>query len=575
MERSIAQSYIVPRKSFGKQPLFNVVGPVMLDSINPNVAYQKEYVVRNPVHCSTQVVLPKSEHEANTTIVEKKNQGINHVEGGWPKEVHHDNEEETTRYRRRIERDDAYVHSVLSLVPKFEKLISQNNAIDIYQQYFHGMEELLSAEKATAKLNNTYRDPDSRPVAGLAWTIENDPKLVVSYCDKKYPVHGAVNKKFTCYQWDLENPESPAIEFDPPAACWDLACSPSNPSIVLGGLEDGRVCVFDLSAHDHCVSVSPPHTAHRAPVTGLLYVQSRDHSEFFTSSSDGLCMWHDLRNLSRPIDMLIMSVNVPQGDSISLANAEGITSIHYDRNLPTRFFAGTESGLVINVNRRGKTQEDKMSSLYQAHFGPVRAVHRSPCTSKMFLSCGDWTTHIWSEDIKVSPIISGVMHRYQILDAVWAPDRYSGYMTVSADGYFRYWDLLRKYREPVLSMPLANNPILKISPLADSQFVAFGGKCGRVFLVSLSNVLCYTDSRDKQLMLQTFERENHREAILTARIKEIRLKFKTEDVSAQVPEEDYDEESLVRAAEEEYRRQVIEQMRSLQVQGSRFEMRKR
>ncbi|CAH1645485.1 unnamed protein product [Spodoptera littoralis] len=547
----------------------------MLDSINPNVSYQKEYVVRNPVHCSTQVVLPKSEHEANTTIVEKRNQGMNHAEGGWPKEVHHDNEEETLRYRRRIERDDAYVHSVLTLAPRFEKFIYQNNAIDIYEQYFEGIEELLSFEKATAKLNNTYRDPDFRPVAGLAWTIEEDPKLVVSYSHKEYPVNEPVNKKFTCFQWDLENPHNPAVEFEPPAACWDLACSPTNPSIVLGGLEDGRVCVFDLCARDRCVSVSPPHTSHRAPVTGLLYIQSRHNSEFFSSSSDGLCMWHDLRNLSRPLDILFMSVNIPQGDSISYANTEGITSIHYDRTLPTRFFAGTESGLVINVNRRGKTQEEKMSSVYNAHFGPVRAVHRSPCTSKMFLSCGDWTTHVWSEDTKSSPIISGVMHRYQILDAVWAPDRYSGYMTVSEDGYFRYWDLLRRYREPVLCMPLASNPILKIAPLMDSRFVAFGGKCGRVFLVSLSHGLCYSDMRDKHLMLETFERENHREAILTARMKEIRLKFRTEDVSLQVPEEVYDEESAIRAAEEEYRRRVIEETRDLHLPGSRFEMRKR
>lgn len=41
--------------------------------------------------------------------------GINHVEGGWPKDINMNDPEATQRYRRKIEKDDAYIHAVMHL----------------------------------------------------------------------------------------------------------------------------------------------------------------------------------------------------------------------------------------------------------------------------------------------------------------------------------------------------------------------------------------------------------------------------------------------------------------------------
>ena len=43
---------------------------------------------------------------------------------------------------------------------------------------------------------------------------------------------------------------------------------------------------------------------------------------------------------------------------------------------------------------------------YEAHLGPVHALHRHPQLPKIFLTVGDWTTHVWTEDIRDSPILT-------------------------------------------------------------------------------------------------------------------------------------------------------------------------
>lgn len=329
----------------------------------------------------------------------------------------------------------------------------------------------------------------------ISWTNEDKPKAAVAYCYNNYPLTTPVNKNVKCHIWDLENPHHYSDEFLPPTGCWQLACSPVHPSLIVGDLEDGRVCIFDLRIQKEPVIISPLYLAHRDPVSVLVYIQSRLNTDFFSGSTDGTCKWWDVRNISYPTDILIMSLKNPVVDTTNLANAEGITALQYDRALPTRFCVEPETGIVINVNRKGKSHQKRMSAIYYAHNGPVRPVHRSPCTSKMFITCGDWTVHVWSEDIRNSPIISGSSHRHQIYDAVWCPQRYSSYMSVGADGKLRYWDYLRKHREPVIVLPISKQPLLKIKPNQEGDIVAIGDSEGEIFILSLSENLVYSGER--------------------------------------------------------------------------------
>ncbi|XP_049869322.1 dynein intermediate chain 3, ciliary-like [Pectinophora gossypiella] len=564
--------YLKKRKNFGHQTLFCEVPAHLIDSIDPSPEEYKRYILRNPVHQASQVGKNMSQCEINTIRVEYANEGANHAEGGWPKDVNCLDEEATLRYRRRIERDDCYVNAVLSTFKKFNHTIKQNNAIEMYQMYFHGMPQECAVEKYIVTNKNTFRDGGARPVSCIDWTIEEDTKMVVTYCNKTYPYEGTtVNKNLEGYVWSVENPNTPFYELRPPSACWQIACSPASPSIIVGGLEDGRVCIFDMRVQDEPTIISPFHLAHRDPVSSLIYISSRHNNEFFTGSTDGSCLWWDIRDFSVPLDSMIIATEVPPGEVLSLAHAQPVSALQYDRSFPTRFLCGTDTGLIINVNRKGKTISETMTTIFRAHNGPVKAVHRSPLTSKMFISCGDWTVHVWSDEVAVSPIITGLAHKYPITDVCWAPIRISSYMSISTDGKLRVWDLLRRYKKPIVSFLVSVNPLMKMKPHEDGRFLAVGDKKGATFLLGLSESLVLPGSQDKPVMLQSYERENRRERILENRVKEIRLKMKAEEEGElELAVIEPDDEEVYRNAEEEYKKMLAMEMANMGVVTSKI-----
>ena len=48
---------------------------------------------------------------------------------------------------------------------------------------------------------------------------------------------------------------------------------------------------------------------------------------------------------------------------------------------------------------------EKIVTVYPGHYGPVYSLQRNPFYPKNFLTVGDWTARIWSEDIKESAIM--------------------------------------------------------------------------------------------------------------------------------------------------------------------------
>jgi len=54
-----------------------------------------------------------------------------------------------------------------------EQCIRQNNAIDIYEDYFETVDDATQCEKPEAKTVHVFRDPTptnfKRPVSGISW----------------------------------------------------------------------------------------------------------------------------------------------------------------------------------------------------------------------------------------------------------------------------------------------------------------------------------------------------------------------------------------------------------------------
>ncbi|XP_049869381.1 dynein intermediate chain 3, ciliary-like [Pectinophora gossypiella] len=553
--------YVKTRKTFGRQPLFQMVPGHVVDAIYPDKEMQKLYALRNPVHRFVQATLPQSEHDCNTKQLILHDTSINHAEGGWPREVNWDHEEQVNRHVRRVLHDDGYVSAVKNMAPTIQHCIDQNNAIEMYTTYFSNMPKQELVEKYSIKISNTFRDELKRPVSSIIWTNEKNTKLAVSHYSP-IPSHTTRDGSSdylqnNCYIWDIHEESTPLHVLRHEDACWRLATSPVNPEILIGGMENGTVNIFDLRSGDTAVRNSSVFHSHSRPITGLLFLHSRTNNEIFTGSPDGQCLWWDLRKLSHPVDSLPMAIRIPPKAEPSIKYAEGVSALQYDRNLPTRFLCGTESGLVINVNRMGKTHSEILTSFWEAHCGPVRALHRSPCFLRMFMTCGDYTVRIWSEEIRAAPIIVTRPYRHQVTDIAWAPRRFSSYMSICEGGVFRFWDLLRKYKEPVAQLQVSDYPLTKITPHGKGELIAIGDNIGSTFLLQLSEKMTVSANRDRNLVLQMYERERRREHILDNRVKELNLKRRAEEEALAlhetlVEDEGLEEEEIDKETEEKY-----------------------
>ena len=153
----------------------------------PDDSLAANFVEKNPVDIGVQCVQEMSEHEVNTERYETEPRGLNHVEGGWPKDVNPGEVEQTIRYRKKVEKDEMYVNTIVQLGSVMEHCIKQNNAIgetfrkseqvnlrsvisgdfqywslysaDIYEEYFGEIEQDDLGDEPAAKTINVFRNP--------------------------------------------------------------------------------------------------------------------------------------------------------------------------------------------------------------------------------------------------------------------------------------------------------------------------------------------------------------------------------------------------------------------------------
>ncbi|KAK5640046.1 hypothetical protein RI129_010857 [Pyrocoelia pectoralis] len=516
--------YQKKRNEFGRQCIFYDKGPDLIDNYPANKELLQNYIFKDPVSQETQYGPILAEHELNTTRANFVNCGINHIEGGWPKDVNKDDEEQTKRYRRKIEKDDAYSPIVMQLCKTMENCVLQNNSINIYQQYFSDVEPTPFVEKCSARTVNVYHDQciTKRPVNRISWSPDGGTKIAVTHCDLKFQKATNIDTGHS-YLWEIENPNRPLLVFTPrstPMVCLEYHTKDVN-TLVSGHLS-GRIAIWDSRKGSAPVHRSITEISHREPVSCVLWINSKSGLEFFSTSTDGQVKWWDARKLTEPLETLIL--NCPDQN---IEMAMGACSLEYEGTIPTRFMVGTEKGVIISCNRKGKSPSEKMGTKFTAHLGPVLAIQRNAAYVKNFLSIGDWTARIWSEDCKESSIIWTCYHRDRFIDGGWSPTRVSVFFTARSDGTLDIWDILQQQKQTCLGIKVSDQPLSCLRVHDQGQLVAVGNVKGTTNLVQLSENLSFSSKLDRTLLTAMFERESRREKILEARNREIRLKMKT------------------------------------------------
>lgn len=68
-------------------------------------------------------------------------------------------------------------------------------------------------------------------------------------------------------------------------------------------------------------------------------------------------------------------------------------------------------GSIFSCNRKAKNPVDRVKYVLNGHHGPIYGLRRNPFNSKYFLSIGDWTARVWTDDTAVkTPILTTKYH---------------------------------------------------------------------------------------------------------------------------------------------------------------------
>lgn len=264
-----------------------------------------------------------------------------------------------------------------------------------------------------------------------------------------------------------------------------------------GGLLSGQVTIWDTRVGGKSTQTTVREIGHRERINSVLWVNSKTNSELFSGSSDGRVYWWDIRRLAQPVEDLLL--DPIQTDNQELNRSLGASVLEYETTIPTRFMVGTEQGYVFSCNRKGKVPTEKIASRLHCHKGPIYSLERNRVFIKSYLTVGDWSARVWTEECKESAIVWIKNHATPLLAGTWSNTRCSLFFISRADGTLDAWDLMVQQNEPILSMRICDSPLSCIRGHESGRFIATGSTNGSIYLVEVSNNMAETTKNDRSI----------------------------------------------------------------------------
>lgn len=514
-------AYTRKRRDFGRHPTFSQSGPDLIVNILPNRDQADKFFTLPYSSVGVQCAPEQSEHEANTERFSAQSHGMQHKEGGWPKDIDPNEIDQRNMYQRKVERDDAYIASVQQLAGATEPVMRQNNALDIYEDYFGGTaEEARRGDVCSAREVVLLRDPNAirRSARCICFHPDERNHVAVAYCVLRFQGMPR-GVSLDSYVWDLQSPNTPESKLLPSSPITALQFNMKDPRVIVGGCLNGVVAFWDLRKGSGPVDQSVMEKCHRDPVYKVQWLQSKTGTECASVSTDGRVLWWDMRKANEPMEALEL---VNKLDGVRLAGV----SMDYAPELgPSKFMVGTEEGIALSCNRKGKSQADKIAAPYPGHHGPVYAVQRNPVHTRYFLTVGDWTARVWYDDVR-APIMMTPYDSCYLRAGCWSPTRAGVFFTAKQNGQLAVWDML--LQEKCLEVKVSDSGLRSIECHSSGKWVAAGTTDGDVALFELSDALAVAPANEKAAILQVFERETKREKNFDTRAREQRLKEQKE-----------------------------------------------
>ncbi|XP_070133983.1 dynein intermediate chain 3, ciliary isoform X2 [Drosophila bipectinata] len=476
------------------------------------------------------------------TIMETENvtldhHGLFHYEGGWPREVNINDEEQTLRHRKKVEREDSWGQQVLSMIRSLMGVAEQNNAINIYQEFFSDIPPDVGHDirmRYRARIANVFHDLflPPRQMNLIEWMPNNERQFMAQFKNQfrqgqdrlRLLTDEPFGGENAFYTWDVKNPLKPKLFYDSNESVSLAKICPKDENNMVGGTCSGKVCLWGTFRSGMPLRTCPLEASHRETTSALCWVHSKSNTEFYSGSLDGSVKYWDTRDLTMPVQELLLEPE-PQ-ERQSRENAHGVTVLEFEYTIPVRFIICSDMGHVFVGNRKGMTPVETLLGHYPLFAGPIRSINRNPFFVKNFLVTGDWRARIWSEEAKDGPSTMYFRKNAQIACGAWSTGRCSMFVTGDMKGVVDFWDLLLHQRKPILSIDF-KVPIKDVVFRPDGDLLAIALQNGDTAILTLDEAMRQATGKEKALMAAMFEREISRSKILEARVEEMKLKRRT------------------------------------------------
>lgn len=300
----------------------------------------------------------------NTERVATKNTGMKHVQGGWPKDTNFDEQNEVTKYYRRMNKEPqlGYASAARDLTSSAAMCIKSNNEIDMFEEYFQGEQPENLSEQISTKTVMIFKDPNTikRSVTKINWHPDaSEGRVGVAYAQLRFQ-KTPVGMPKQSYIWNLHNPNCPERTLEPTSPLCTLTFNPKIPENIVGGSYDGSLCFFDQKVGSSSGVIKPQLTtvleaSHHDPVYDVYWLTGgKAGKECVSTSTDGRVLWWDMRNTNKPTETHTIGSSLKPVECHTLDHNFGTeenknikilggTSMEYNTDAgPQKFLIGTE-----------------------------------------------------------------------------------------------------------------------------------------------------------------------------------------------------------------------------------------
>ena len=551
-------TYTLKREYFGQPINFKekeiTINPSII--LKPNPDQMINYGPKNPKSITLSNMVEKSSHMVNTEKIPTKTITLSHLEGGWPEDViNHSEPEKVQRemkgWVRAKEKGDKFELKIRELIANTEKIIHQNQLMDVYEEYFDEKKKEVVSDNFEANIKMVFKDPEpyKRSVVKVAWIVpeekEEQTRIAVAYkLSKDQTEDIPPNYLPPALVWDIEKPNTPLNTIRHTSEIVTVAFNNKHSHILGVGCANGTAGVYDLN-ENKWIGFTKVENSHTEPVSDFVWLKSKNSNEFVTSSTDGSVIWWEIKDKDCLVSLkgiqLPVEIDLQTDKPLFLTNTEKVTNAEGVEEEITKEYGGTridnstdagaakfllatEQGTIFIVNKK-KTEGEigqKLGLTSGRHLGPIVGMQRNPTNFKFILTVGDWTARIWTEDLKTPILISKYFPAY-LTDCLWCP-RVGMYLVSRSDGWINGYDLCYKLNETTFEYKVTDASLTTMSLSSKGDKLLVGDEDGIVSLLKLSKsfyVMVDKEEVDmkKNNLNKLFEREQTKEKVLTTQKK--------------------------------------------------------